>query len=44
MDSFQHGQQARKKYEKVMTQRSSNLTLVNMINGLSLAIFANNGI
>jgi hypothetical protein len=43
MDSFQDGQQTKKRNEKVMSQRSSKLTLVDMINGLSLAIFANNG-
>jgi hypothetical protein len=43
MDNFQHGQQVRKKDEKVYI-RSSKFTLVDMINGLSLAIFANNGL
>jgi hypothetical protein len=44
MDSFQHGQQTRKRDEKITSQRSSKLTLLDMINGLSLTIFANNGI
>ncbi len=44
MDTFQHGQQTRKRNEKITSQKSSKLTLVYMINGLSLAIFANYGI
>jgi hypothetical protein len=44
MDSFQYGQQTKKKDENVTSQINSKLTLVDMINGLSLAIFANNGI
>jgi hypothetical protein len=44
MDSFQHGQQTRKRDEKITSQRNSKLILLDMINGLSLTIFANNGI